>query len=135
MSELDPQNPNHVVTYEYTRAYFGENELIAESLDRLHEKHYDDPRFYDGSASYYRNMHQYDRMTSAMIRVQALRPADAWAPGNISSALFRLGLNDAGEQWLERTRQVNPNSRYLVLATYDQFRVNREYDTLTAFMR
>jgi len=135
LSELDPQNPNHEVTYEYVRAYFGENELIAESLDRLRKQHYDDPRFYDGSASYYRSTHQYDRMTSAMIRVQALRPADAWAPGNISSALFRLGLNDAGEQWLERTRQVNPNSRYLVLATYDQFRVNREYDTLTAFMR
>jgi tetratricopeptide (TPR) repeat protein len=74
-------------------------------------------------------------MISDMIRVRALRPADAWAPGNISSALFLLGANDAGEQWLERTRQVNPNSRYLVLATYDQFRVNKKYSTLTAFMR
>jgi adenylate cyclase len=135
LSELDPQNPNHEVTYQNTRARFGENELIAESLDQLREKHYDDPRFYDGSASYYRSMHQYDRMISDMIRVQALRPADAWAPGNISSALFWLGANDAGEQWLERTRQVNPNSRYLVRATYDQFRVNKEYDRMTAFMR
>jgi len=135
LSELDPQNPNHEVTYEYTRAYFGENELIVESLDRLREKHYDDPRFYDGTATYYMSTHQYDRMISAMIRVRELRPADAWGPGNISSALFMLGANDAGEQWLERTSQVNPNSRYLVLATYDQFRVNREYDTLTAFMR
>jgi adenylate cyclase len=135
LSELDPQNPNHEVTYEYIRAYFGENEQVAESLDRLREQHYDDPRFYDGSASYYRNMHQYDRMISDMIRVQALRPADAWAPGNISSALFLLGANDAGEQWLERTRQVNPNSRYLVSATYEQFWVNKKYGTLTALMR
>jgi TolB-like protein/Tfp pilus assembly protein PilF len=135
LSELDPQNPNHEVTYEYVRAYFGENELVAESLDRLRKQHYDDPRFYDGSATYYRSTHQYDRMISAMVRVQALRPADAWAPGNVSSALFLLGANDAGEQWLERTRQVNPHSRYLVRATYNQFRVNKKYGTLTAFMR
>jgi tetratricopeptide (TPR) repeat protein len=135
LTELDPQNPSHMATYERFQAYLGENERTAAALDQLREQHYDDPRFYDQSASYYRDLHQYDRMISDMTRLQALRPTDAWAPGNISSALFLLDVNDTGEQWLDRTRKVNPNSRYLVSATYDQFRVNKEYSTLTALMR
>ena len=135
LSELDPQNPNHAVTYEYSRAYLGENEQIDSALDRLRERYYDDPRFYDGSATYYRASHQYDRMTRDMLSMRTLRPADAWAPGNIGVALFKLGAADAGDQWLERTRQVNPDSRYLSFAIYQKFVMERQFGELTKFAR
>jgi TolB-like protein/Tfp pilus assembly protein PilF len=135
LSELDPQNPNHAVTYEYARAYLGENEQIDNALDRLRERYDDDPRFHDGSATYYRASHQYDRMTHDMLRMRILRPADAWAPGNISRALFQLGAVDMGDQWLEQTRQVNPDSRYLSFAIYQKFVMEKQYGELTKLMR
>ncbi len=135
LSELDPQNPNHAVAYEYARAYLGENEQIDKALDRLRERYPDDPRFHDGSATYYRASQQYDRMTRDMLSMRVLRPADAWAPGNISAALYKLGAADAGDQWLETTRQVNPDSRYLTDAIYQKFVMQKQYGELTNLMR
>ena len=135
LSELDPQNPNHAVTYEYSRAYLGENEQVDIALDQLRELYYDDPRFHDGSGTYYRASQQFDRMTRDLLSMRILRPADAWAPGNISVALFRLGAADAGDQWLETTRQVNPDSRYLSNAIYQKFVMEKRYGELTKLMR
>ncbi|MCH8930775.1 MAG: hypothetical protein IIA98_07660, partial [Proteobacteria bacterium] len=53
LAKLDPQNPNHLATYEYIKAYFGENGQSKPVFDRLRQSHYNDPRFYDASASYY----------------------------------------------------------------------------------
>ncbi|MCZ6826644.1 MAG: hypothetical protein O7D88_03990, partial [Gammaproteobacteria bacterium] len=86
-------------------------------------------------ASYYRRSHQYDRMIMDMLRTRVLRPADAWAPGFISRALFSLGVADAGERWLNKAREVNPDSRYLLMAAYERFLANKQYSELTAFMR
>lgn len=135
LSELDPQNPNNAVTYEYNRAYLGENEQIDNALDCLRERYDDDPRFHDGSATYYRASHQYDRMTQDMLRMRILRPADAWAPGNISTALYKLGAADAGDQWLKTTRQVNPDSRYLSVAIYQKFVMQKQYGEQSNLMR
>ena len=135
LAELDPQNPSHISTVETSLANFGENEQIEETLSQLRERHYNDPRFYDTSATYYRNSHQYAGMIRDMLRTRVLRPADAWAPGNISSALFLLGAADVGEQWLERTRQVNPDSRYLLFAAYQRFLMRRQFGALTELMR
>ena len=135
LAELDPQNPNHIATVETNLANFGENEHVEETLSQLRERYYDDPRFFDISATYYRNAHQYDRMILEMLRTRVLRPADAWAPGHISTVLFSLGVANAGEQWLERTRQVNPDSRYLLMAGYERLLVLKKYGELTAFMR
>ncbi|GEM_PF-6442679 len=135
LSKLDPQNPNHIATYEYHRAFLGENEAVEEALGRLRELHYNDPRFYDASASYYRSSLQFDRMIMDMLRTRVLRPADAWAPGYISSVLFSLGVADAGEQWLNKVREVNPDSRYLLMASFERFRAIKQYSELAAFMR
>jgi len=135
LAELDPQNPNHLATYEYIKAYFGENGQIEPVFDRLRQTHYNDPRFYDASASYYQRAHEYDRMVKDMLRTRALRPSDAWAPGWISTVLFSLGAADEGEQWLDQTRQVNPDSRYLLRAGYERLLVQKQYGELTAFMR
>ena len=135
LAELDPQNPNHISFVEMSLAAFGENAHIEESLGQLRERHYNDPRFYDASANYYRNLHQYDGMIREMQRTRVLRPADAWAPGHISAALFLLGAADAGEVWLERTRQVNPESRYLLMATYQRSLMRGQFGALTELMR
>lgn len=135
LAKLDPQNPNHAAAVATISARFGENEKVEESLGQLRERYYDDPRLYDATANYYRRSHQFDGMIRDMLRVRVLRPADAWAPGNISSALFLLGAADEGEQWLERTRQVNPNSRYLLDATFDRLMTDRQYAELTKLMR
>jgi TolB-like protein/Tfp pilus assembly protein PilF len=135
LSELDTQNPSHLANLEFILANFGENDQIEEAFDRLRERYYDDPRFFDGSATHYRRFHLFDRMIEDMLRVRVLRPADAWAPGNIATALFSLGAVHAGEQWLERTRQVNPDSRYLLIAAYQRLFTQRQFEALTEFMR
>ncbi len=134
LSELDTQNPNHLANLELILVNFGENDQIEEALDRLRERYYDDPRFFDGSATHYRRFHLFDRMIEDMLRVRVLRPADAWAPGNIATALFSLGAVHAGEQWLERTRQVNPDSRYLLFAAYQRLFTQRQFGALTELM-
>ncbi len=135
LSALDPQNPNHIGTIETTLANFGENDNVEENLDRLRERYDDDPRFHDISASYYRRSHQYDRMIKDMLRTRVLRPSDAWAPGWISTILFSLGAVAEGEQWLDQARQVNPDSRYLLSAAYQQFLAQRQFGALTELMR
>ena len=135
LAELDPQNPNHVSTVATSLATFGENGQIEETLSQLRESHYDDPRLYDATATYYLNSHQYDGMIRDMLRTRVLRPADAWAPGNISSALFQLGAVDMGDQWLEQTREVNPDSRYLMTAAFYRLMMQRQFGVLTKLMR
>ncbi|MCZ6827543.1 MAG: hypothetical protein O7D88_08585, partial [Gammaproteobacteria bacterium] len=135
LAELDPQNPNHAVTHEIFLAYFGENGQMETVLDRMRVSHRDDPRFYDASASYYRATHHFDRMIRDMLRMRVLRPADAWPPGWISATLFSLGVDDAGEYWLAQTRQVNPGSRYLSMARYQQLLVSKQYSVLEGFAR
>ena len=67
--------------------------------------------------------------------MRILRPADAWAPGNISTALYKLGAADAGDQWLKTTRQVNPDSRYLSVAIYQKFVMQKQYGEQSNLMR
>lgn len=135
LAELDPQNPNNQATYEYIKAYFGENGQIEQVFGRLRQSHFNDPRFYDASASYYQRVHEYDHMIKDMLRTRVLRPSDAWAPGWISTALFSLGAADEGEQWLEQTREVNPDSRYLLMAGYERLLAKKQYRELSAFTR
>ena len=135
LAELDPQNPNHVATVAYILAAFGESGQIEETLNQLRESHYDDPRLYDATATYYRSAHQYDAMIRDMLRIRVVRPADAWAPGNISRALFQLGAVDMADQWLEKTREVNPDSRYLTMAAYSRLSMQRQFGVLTKLMR
>jgi tetratricopeptide (TPR) repeat protein len=74
-------------------------------------------------------------MINDLLRMRTLRPSDAWAPGNISTALFLLGAPDEGDYWLAQTRQVNPDSRYLILAGYTRLFVSGKYGELTELMR
>jgi hypothetical protein len=74
-------------------------------------------------------------MIKDMLRTRVLRPSDAWAPGWISTILFSLGAAAEGEQWLDQARQVNPDSRYLLSAAYQQFLAQREFGALTELMR
>ncbi len=74
-------------------------------------------------------------MITDMLRTRVLRPADAWAPGFISKVLFSLGVADAGEQWLNKVREVNPDSRYLLIASSERFLAIKQYSELTVFMR
>lgn len=75
LADLDSQNPNHLLFVETALATFGENQHIEAKLGELRERHYNAPRFYDASATYYRNGHQYDRMIQEMQRTRALGPA------------------------------------------------------------
>ena len=40
-----------------------------------------------------------------------------------------------GDQWLEQTREVNPDSRYLTTAAYYRLMMQRQFGVLTKLMR
>ena len=49
--------------------------------------------------------------------------------------LFSLGAAREGEQWLDQTRQVNPDSRYLLMAGYERYLAQKQFGALTELMR
>ncbi len=111
--ELDPLSPYVQFQLASSLGEAGYTQEADTMFEELFEKHAEDPRYYDNSASYFRSWHRDTEAADGFATVYELRPDDSWGPGLLATSLFHAGAPDIGEMWLERTRIISPESPYV----------------------